>query len=71
MPRYGNRSSFLFPRFVSSYWIINLLINIGIIAILIALFLVAMPYIILLVLLLAGKYFIRGRYSRRYYGGRW
>ena len=70
MPRYRNYSPFFFRRNISWYWIINLLIDIGIIAILILLFFVAMPYVILLAILLAGKYFIRGS-SRGYYGRRW
>ncbi len=68
MPRYGSRYFSPYRR-VSPFWIIDLLIDVGIIAILIALFFIAMPFIILLLILFGGKYALR-YFPRRYYG-RW
>ena len=70
MPRYGIRNPIFFPRNSSFYWLIDILIDVGIIAVLIALLFVAMPFVLLLLLLFGVKYFMMGAH-RRYYGRRW
>ncbi|NPA74923.1 MAG: hypothetical protein GXO25_02430 [Euryarchaeota archaeon] len=66
----GCRARRMFPlRFISvnAYGMVDLLILIGIFAILVYLFFIAMPFIIALALLLLGRYFLRGNMQRRYW----
>ncbi len=66
----GCRARGMFPvRFapMNVYGIIDLLLLIGIFAILVYLFFIAMPFIVALGLLLLARYFLRGNMRRGYW----
>ncbi len=68
MPRCRNSFALGFPARTAPLDVVRILIDVGIIAVLIALLFVALPYVILLIILLVGRY-IAGNYRYgRYYG---
>ncbi len=68
MPRYRNSFAFGFPARTAPIDAVRILIDVSIVAVLIALLFVALPYVIILIILFIGRY-IAGNYRfGRYYG---